>query len=52
MLAGFGRLRYAAAMRKGLITLICIAALAGLSACSKCDDFWGPKACRQDVPQR
>jgi hypothetical protein len=39
-------------MRMGLIVLICIAALAGLSGCSKCDDFWGPKACRQDVPVR
>jgi hypothetical protein len=40
------------AMRLGLIALICVVALSGLSACSKCDDFWGPKACRQDVPLR
>jgi hypothetical protein len=39
-------------MRLGLIVLICVVALGGLSACSKCDDFWGPKACRQDVPVR
>jgi hypothetical protein len=39
-------------MRKGLIALICVVVLGGLSACSKCDDFWGPKACRQDVPLR
>jgi hypothetical protein len=42
-------LRYAQAMTR-ILTIVLVLLAGGFAAgCSKCDDFWGPRACRSDT---